>query len=303
MPCGSLAHVLANFRLDPRFCAKPGGPVQALARRGTTLYVGGFFTKLGGARRVAFGALDTRSGEVLSWHPPLRARYGLRDDEGRIGLAVSGTSVFLLGPFFSFGNVKRETLAAVDSKTGALQQWNPRIPMVPVGGHEETVVHEIAASARAVYITGRFVAVDGESRNGVAALDPRSGALSPWNPGAKNASVSAVTVVGDRLYVGGQLNRVAGGAQANLAAFDASTGARLAWATHERSVVTVVAGSTAAVWVAAAAGGQTRIDGFDTATGRRLPARVAVRGGNVRSISVSPSAIVVGGDFDSATLR
>ena len=47
----SVVHLLADRTADPKWKIRPDGDVNALARRGTTLYLGGDFTSVNGARR------------------------------------------------------------------------------------------------------------------------------------------------------------------------------------------------------------------------------------------------------------
>ena len=161
--CARLAHINASFRLDRRFCGKPDGDVQALAVRGTNLYLGGLFGRLAGANRPSFGALDMRSGAAVAWQP-------LRDqapEVGRIGLATLGRSVYLLGPFWGVGGANRQQLAAVDAVSGAVQPWAPKIPLAQVGGHYDTTLEQLVPSTGAVYVDGFDL---------VEALNTRSGA-------------------------------------------------------------------------------------------------------------------------------
>jgi Tol biopolymer transport system component len=292
--CARLAHVLANFRLDRSFCGKADDEVQALAVLDTTLYVGGTFDKLAGATRMSFGALDMRSAGSVSWQPLRGLRYPLRSDEGPVGLAALGRSVYLLGPFSGdLGGAKREQLAAVDPVSAAVQPWAPKIPLIPVGLHVETTIDQVAPSPGAVY-------VDGRPYGDLEALDARSGALIRWQPVHGHDVVWNLALAGSRLYLGGRFGRIDSAARNNLAAVDPATRALLPWAPQETQPVLRLGASPSAVWAAVAASGETRIDGFDASTGHRLAAHVVVRGGQVAAIAASNSIVLVGGDFDSA---
>ena len=72
------------------------GPVEALALRGNTIYVGGFFTAAGGQPRHNLAALDATTGAPTVWNP------GTSDVSVR-ALAVSGSTVYIGGNFIMAG--------------------------------------------------------------------------------------------------------------------------------------------------------------------------------------------------------
>ena len=67
----------------------------SLLLSGTTLYVGGRFTSIGGQPRNNIAALDSETGLATDWNP---------DADGDIySIAMSGTTLFVGGTFSSFG--------------------------------------------------------------------------------------------------------------------------------------------------------------------------------------------------------
>ena len=60
-----VVHLRSNGTLDPKWRLVSNGEIDALARFGTTLYVGGMFTSLSGSRRNGIAAVDTRTNSVL----------------------------------------------------------------------------------------------------------------------------------------------------------------------------------------------------------------------------------------------
>ena len=74
-----LAHIRSDGTVDPGWDPSPSnfsvvygdtGPVvDALAVSGSTLYVGGDFTIVGGQTRMGLAALSTATGEATSWNP------------------------------------------------------------------------------------------------------------------------------------------------------------------------------------------------------------------------------------------
>jgi hypothetical protein len=95
-------------------------------------------------------------------------------------------------------------------------------------------VSALILSGNTLYIGGEFTevrpAAGGASatRHRLAALDVKSGALLPWNPGA-DGGVTALAVSGTTVYAGGGFQNVGGQPRAYLAALDATTGQVTAW--------------------------------------------------------------------------
>src|SRR5439155_14350453 len=66
------------------------------------------------------------------------------------------------------------------------------------------VLYGLAAAVGRVYVSGAFARIDGVARDGIAALDPRSGAVDPrWNPAQGGTDVFRLALAGPRLYLGG----------------------------------------------------------------------------------------------------
>ena len=139
-------------------------------------------------------------------------------------ILVAGGKTYLGGHFTKVNGVERNRLAAVDTTTGQLTDWNP---------NANSIVRSLAVSTDGtrVYAGGDFSAVGGNARQRLAAIDTSTGAVDPaWKPTA-NATVRALTVSGNRLYLGGGFSKVNGQSRTRLALVDASTGAlSLNWA-------------------------------------------------------------------------
>jgi hypothetical protein len=118
---------------------------------------------------------------------------------------------------------------ALEAATGA-RRWVARV----AGGIEPGIL-ALAENARAVYLDGGFLTVDGESHPGIAALDARSGTPLAWNEPVLRSSLSspvvnALALSGQRLYIGG--NSIVGvdaQRRPSLAAVDAGTGHLSEW--------------------------------------------------------------------------
>jgi hypothetical protein len=146
--------------------------VTALALADGTLFVGGGFGHVGGRRRLELAALSAQTGRVLRWvaNPDGRGRWipGTVGDSDR--LVVSTGLLFSGSRYDGFG--------ITDIQTGKASTWMQRIEGSP----------DVFAAAGSVVYLGvsnghnGLSAVDGVERDGLAAIDVRSGRLLPWKP-------------------------------------------------------------------------------------------------------------------------
>jgi len=275
-----------------------GGDVFTLTSNKSTLYMGGLFDHVGGVPRDGLAAVDSMSGVVTQWHPPLSAIPGT--------LAIAGDTVYAGGDFFASSaneDKKIGSLVAIAADTGALEDWKP---------DPDDTVNAVAVAGDTVAAGGIFVSVgDAQPRPCLAAVAP-AGGLTRWHPriaceplnvefengiavsgqdvfavavaegkggssssrlavidartGRVKRSVSirsnvgccALAVVGSRVYVGGSFNRIAGTPRSNLAALDRTSLRALAWNPRANGEIVSLAASRDTVWVA---GTFTRIGG------------------------------------------
>ena len=161
----SLAHVLADGSLDLAFRADMLGTVEALARRGDTLYVGGSFP--GG-----LVAVDAGSGTV-------RWRYAAAD--AVLALSLDGARLYAGG---RFGAV------AVDAATGTEVDW----PAM-VSGEVDSIV----GAGDRVYVGGRFSSK--RYKRGIAVLDAGTAQELPIEYQAEQ--VTELALAGSALVVAG----------------------------------------------------------------------------------------------------
>jgi hypothetical protein len=295
-----LAHVRADGSVDQRFRATTGGQVYALARRGTTLWIGGDFAHVNGAPRDELAAVDVRTGALRSVHPDV--------DSSVHALAVSGHTLYLGGRFDHVGGQVRRGFAALDARSGVVTTWSP----YPSGSG--AVGESLATWGNAVY-TGGFEYVNDEPRGFIAAFASSATSRRLWKVrvagiGTDN-DVHALAASKAWLYAGGDFSRAAGHARGGLVRLDRRTGALTGWRTKLRSVpgdsalaeVDALALGGSALYVGGTFGRiggapRTNIAALSAATGR---ARAWHPGadGDVGTIAASGATVYAGGSFDS----
>ena len=187
---------------------QPDGPVNATAYANGTLYVGGNFTHVSPWTGAA-AELDAGTAKLIA---PLRVL-------GKVD-AITGDGAggwFLGGAFTSVEGVARQNLAHVDAK-GNLTAWNP-------GANGE--VFALAFDflhPNALYVSGSFTTLGGQTRNELGAVDPATGAVRAWQPAVTAdqgaPEIRAMAVRAGYIYFGGHFSKVNGLYRFNVAIVD-----------------------------------------------------------------------------------
>jgi hypothetical protein len=211
-PRQNLVRVLANGSVSP-WSPDPDSEVFALARSGSTLYVGGRFEHIGGAARYKAGAVDVTSGVATAFDPHPLAYYA-----GSwplvYALAIGSGVVYVGGTFASIGGLARPALAAVDPITGVASTWDPQANISVVA---------IIVNGATLYVGGAFTTMGGQAHARLAEISAADGSATSWNPSA-DQSVTSLVEDANTLYVGGYFTTMNGVARSRLAAFDRGTG-------------------------------------------------------------------------------
>ena len=174
----------------------------AFAGYGSTLYVGGAFSSIGGVSRRCLAALDASTGMATGWEPKTN---GLVQS-----LVLSGSTLYAGGQFTSIqgssgGPYARNRIAAIDTATANPTAFNPGA---------DSNVYALALSGTTLYAGGDFNFIQGASggpysRYFIAAIDTASGNPTTWNPNA-NGTVAALALTGTTLYTGGNFSTLQG---------------------------------------------------------------------------------------------
>lgn len=188
--------------------------VSALAAASGKLYVGGDFTRVGSTRRKSLAAFDAATGALTAWDPGVSGRLYAGFEQQVEALLVARGRLYVAGAFTRVAGRGRDSTAAFDAATGALTPWKPRGPSPALA---------LAAASDTVYVGGAA---------GVGAVDARTGRVERWWADASDPDMGYVltlTVVGDRLYVGGTFTSLGRRRRKNLGVVSARSGKPSAW--------------------------------------------------------------------------
>jgi hypothetical protein len=301
VPRTNLAHVLADGTVDPAWAPASDRDVRALLVSGGTVYAGGSFTNVAGAAHSGIVALDSKSGA------PSTVRYDVTGGQV-LSLAMGGTEaapqLYAGGEFDLANGEARRGLVAFAPADGAVTSFAPKV---------EGTVYDVAIGPEGVYAGGFFGKVNGtKPARSLAAFDQSSGALvTTWSPQlAGLASVTAVEVAGDTVYVGGRFDEVnesypTMALRSNAAAFDATSGAVTSWDPDVEGHVDAIEAHGSTVYL----GGDLRTVNGTTAR-PHLAAVTADSGaalswnpqprGSVLTIQAAAGQVLAGGYFKSA---
>ena len=232
---------------DVEWNAQVGGPVGALAVAGDRVAITGGFTSAGGARRLGLAAIDLRSGRLADVQPPALP-------SGVETLATQGDLAVAGGP---------GGLTAFSIASGRIYG------QVSVDG----AVLSLAFNDATLFVGGNFRRINGIARRHLAAVDLRTGVVTPWDPEPDN-SVTRLIAANGALYAVGEFQSLPGYGRDGVAAFDLRDGAVLPFSPRSEGPVRDLAFYRDRVLLAGGVGRNTLSHGtqwVDRVTGDELP--------------------------------
>jgi hypothetical protein len=176
--------------------------------RGTTVFVGGGISTVGGQSRSNIGALNGSTGAVLSWNPNVA---GVAVDV----LAAQNDTLYIGGDYSQVATQGRVCLAAVSATTGALYGWSPSA-FGPV--------RAMVIDGPSLIVGGEFGFLAGQPQAYLGRLDRFTGALGTGTPVADDLVLS-LAADGSSLHIGGRFGKLGGSPTANLGRVGGADGA------------------------------------------------------------------------------
>jgi trimeric autotransporter adhesin len=201
------------FRPEPDSFTNNRG-ITAIALRDSVVYAAGYFDSIGGQARRFIAALDSATGKATPWNANADSIVKV--------LKMDNNLLYAGGLFTSIGGAQRTGLAALDTGTAVATAWNPS----PVLGNQGILA--IGFNPHGAYVAGDFTDIGGKQQGAIALVDA-TGALVNWVPQINGASVNALTLSDDYLFLGGNFSTTATPSISKLAALNALTGNCTTW--------------------------------------------------------------------------
>jgi len=288
--------------------------VLALAVVGNEVFVGGRFTSAGGvfANRVARFNTQTNTWSRLG----TGSSNGVNDYVS--ALAVVGNEVVVGGEFTSAGGVSANRVARFNTQTNTWSSLGTGSSN-GVSGGAYPYVSALAVVGNEVVVGGSFTEAGGVSANGVARFNTQTNTWSSLGTGTSNGVnnfVTALAVVGNEVFVGGNFTSAGGVSANNVARFNTQTNTWSSLGTGSSNGVSGV--SFPAVNALAVVGNEVVVGGDFTSAGGVSANRVARFntqtntwstlgtgssngvGNIVRALAVMGNEVFVGGRFTEA---
>ena len=252
-----LAFDITTGELKTGFAPKvEGGAVRALAVSPDkkTLYVGGAFSSVDGAKRSRFAAITLADGTLQSMAPAF-------SNEVTTILAASG-NIFVGGYFTKVGTATRQRLAALTT-TGQLRPWAPA-----ADGTVRAMTR--TPDGRSLVVGGSFYKIGRVAACGMTRLSMTTGAVQSWsiNTLVKNCgpSTAILSLTADATKVYGSGFSSGGGNYEGV--FAASGTGRVEWLQDCRGDTYSVAVANGRVYSVGHAHNCGNIGGFPEGTSR-----------------------------------
>lgn len=190
------------------------GPAYALATDGTSIFIGGSFTTVGGNPYDRIVKVDAAVGT-----PDGGFAASANGQVSDLFWDAPSSSLYAVGQFTTANATARNFAARFDA-AGALLPWDPNLS---AAGNAVLIANGLS------YVGGFFTTVNGgTTRNGVAVLDPATGVADPQDFGMTTASSVfslGYNPVNGMLYVGGGIGTVQGEEPEGMFVVDPATGA------------------------------------------------------------------------------
>ncbi|MFZ1220182.1 MAG: delta-60 repeat domain-containing protein, partial [Chthoniobacterales bacterium] len=218
VPRNHIARLNPDGTLDAAFSPNANDVVRAIALQADgQILVGGYFSEIGGQPRNRIARLDPTTGLADSFDPNANS-----NGSGVFTIFIQPDGKILVGGnFTSIGGQTRNNVARLDPTTGLADSFDPHTGSYFV---QETVFSFAMQRDGKILVGGMFSSIGGQSRRGIARLDPTTGLADRFNANANSNVLSVVVQPDGKILVGGDFSSIGGQARSRVARLDPATG-------------------------------------------------------------------------------
>ncbi len=297
----NLAHINANNTLDTSFTPNPDGVVYDILLDGANLYVAGYFSNISGVAQGQLALINASTGAAdLTFNPVF--------SNAVTQVEKSGANLYIVGNFTTIGGAAFVGIAKLAAATGVP---DPTFDPNPTGSKGEKVAPTaITLYNSSVYISGSFLNIGGQSRVGLAKVDPDTGAADVaftancLDSKGTPAVITSIEPSGSSLYLGGFFATVGGqtrngGAKISMTdgAVDATFDPNLSNGTVNTVVVDGSDVYFGGAFLNAGGGSFSKMVKVSSTNGVVVESFSPQPSGEVRTILPAGDQLYVGGDF------
>ncbi len=153
----AVAHIDASGNVsswNPDIVGSSTTTVRAIALSGDSLFIGGYFSQIGGETRYNFAAVSTVNASLYNWSPAFNGTI--------YSLVSKNNALYVAGTFtHTSGSVVFNNIVRFNMSSGTPSNWKPDIT---------GFINEMEVIDSTVYISGPIFTVNGENRPGFAAI-------------------------------------------------------------------------------------------------------------------------------------
>jgi hypothetical protein len=265
------------------------GIVNAIAKKGDTLFLGGTFSRVYDAdSSIQYGGVVQLSDKTIrgSEHQPNGiVTIAIPDGEG---------GYYIAGAFTLVGDSSRAGIAHIDS----MGKVSPKLRDISINGQ----INALAFQNDTLVLGGSFTNFGTSGRNNLAAVNTNTGVILNWTP-APNGSINAITIVNGNIYVGGAFSFMGSLLRNSAAALNFISNTATGWNPDINGAVNAIAYKDNTVYIGgaftyASSFIRNRIAAIDATTGA-VSSWNPNADGIVKAFALSDSTLFVGGQFST----
>ena len=306
-PRNSLAAIDLSTNSITSWNPNATGSVYAMAVNGSgataTIYIGGYFSKIGGVTRNNLAAVSATGG-LASWNPSVTG-IGAQVNCMTIGTLGGKPALYVAGYFSQINGLARNSFGVLDISTSTVNLLSIIPSPALKNGAGAPSIQTMALSKGVLYLGGN-VQITGYPGQNLIALDPSK--ASPVGPfPTLDGGVYSIAVADTIIYAAGYFSTVNGTSKPALAAISLKYGL-LKDAFDPRPLGSQSVASVSFDGSRIFAGGYFRgvnfqyRDGFaliEDATDKLWPFTFSLNGGQVYTMEISGTTMYIGGYFSA----